>query len=207
MPCIPHFLYTDHTHLANIFYPLFKHENLLSDAWIACEKSIYRNASLNFTMSTNIRQSIIDQYDCSPDKVVNVYCGSNVSIVDKELPDSRYSDQNILFVGVDWERKGGPVLAEAFKRVLVQFPNAKLTIVGCNPELDLPNCSVIGRVPLADVGQYFQQASIFCLPTRLEPFGIVFLEAMSYKLPIIATNIGAIPDFVSYWCKWLFSGT
>jgi glycosyltransferase involved in cell wall biosynthesis len=38
---------------------------------------------------------------------------------------------------------------------------------------------------------------VFCLPTRHEPFGFVFVEAMSHKLPIVATNVGAIPDFVT----------
>jgi glycosyltransferase involved in cell wall biosynthesis len=62
--------------------------------------------------------------------------------------------------------------------------------------VDVPNCDIIGRIPLAQVGDYYRRASIFCLPTKLEPFGIVFLEAFSYKLPIVATNVGAIPDFV-----------
>jgi glycosyltransferase involved in cell wall biosynthesis len=34
------------------------------------------------------------------------------------------------------------------------------------------------------------------MPTRLEPFGIVFIEAMAYRLPIIATHTGALPDLV-----------
>jgi glycosyltransferase involved in cell wall biosynthesis len=46
------------------------------------------------------------------------------------------------------------------------------------------------------VEKYYCRASIFCLPTRLEPFGIVFLEAFAHKLPVVATRIGAIPDFV-----------
>ncbi len=37
---------------------------------------------------------------------------------------------------------------------------------------------------------------MFCLPTHLEPFGIAFIEAMTAHLPIVATRVGAIPDFV-----------
>ena len=34
------------------------------------------------------------------------------------------------------------------------------------------------------------------MPTHLEPFGVVFLEAMQASLPIIATKVGAVPDFI-----------
>jgi glycosyltransferase involved in cell wall biosynthesis len=81
--------------------------------------------------------------------------------------------------------------------VLQVHPDARLTIVGCTPQVDLPNCQVVGRVPVAEVSQYYRQASIFCLPTRLEPFGIVFIEALNHKLPVVATDVGAIPDFVT----------
>jgi glycosyltransferase involved in cell wall biosynthesis len=60
----------------------------------------------------------------------------------------------------------------------------------------IPNCEVIGPSRPQDLNQYYQSASVFCLPTYLEPFGIVFLEAMKARLPIVATRVGAIPDFV-----------
>jgi glycosyltransferase involved in cell wall biosynthesis len=41
------------------------------------------------------------------------------------------------------------------------------------------------------------KSSIFCLPTKREPFGIVFIEAMMHKLPIVSNKIGALPDFVT----------
>jgi glycosyltransferase involved in cell wall biosynthesis len=197
VPGTPHFVYTDHTHLANLRYPGFDHRQLFAKSWIECEKRIYQNATLNFTMSANISKSIIEDYACSPDKVSCVYCGANVEATEDEILDeNRFLNKNILYVGLDWRRKGGPVLVEAFRAVLDTYPDATLTIVGCKPKLDLPNCNVVGKVPLVDVKKYFRQASVFCLPTTLEPFGIVFLEAMAHRLPVIASNIGAIPDFI-----------
>ncbi|PSB09472.1 glycosyltransferase family 1 protein [Pleurocapsa sp. CCALA 161] len=197
VPGIPHFVYTDHTYLAYLQYPGFDSQNLPSQTWLEYEKSIYQNATFNFTMSSNISQSLIESYSCDPEKIACVYCGANVQAKRDEIfDDHRFSKQNILFVGVEWERKGGPVLVEAFKKVLETYPNATLTIVGCKPKLSIPNCNIVGRVPIQDVKQFYQQASIFCLPTTLEPFGIVFLEAMAHKLPVIGSDLGAIPEFI-----------
>ena len=201
-PGTPHFVYTDHTHLANLTYPAFDRRDLLASEWIECERTIYRNATLNLTMSTNISRSIVEQYGCSPGSVTCVYAGTNSRITDEVSTDlARYRARRILFVGVDWHRKGGPLLAAAFRRVLRTHPDARLTIVGCAPELDLPNCTVAGRVPLSEIGRYYREASVFCLPTRIEPFGIAFLEASAHALPVVGTRIGAIPDFVEDGCS------
>jgi glycosyltransferase involved in cell wall biosynthesis len=193
----PHFVYTDHTNLANLHYGELQKNRLYSQGWINLEKMIYQNATLIFTRSNHITQSLLDQYGCPPDRVVCVYAGSNAETRRTEEMDNQdYSNKNILFVGMDWERKGGPVLVEAFQKVLKIHPEASLTIVGCTPRIELPNCKVVGRVSLQEVGDYYRQASVFCLPTTLEPFGIVFVEALSYRLPIVATRVGAIPDFV-----------
>lgn len=197
IPGIPHFVYTDHTHLASLQYPAYDPRDLPCQALIKLEKQVYQNATVNFTMSSNISKSMVEDYSCSPEKISCVYCGANAQVQEDELfTEDRYFYKNILFVGKDWERKGGPLLAEAFKSVLNDHPDATLTIVGCTPDLNLPNCNIVGEVPLLDVKEYFKQASVFCLPTKIEPFGIVFLEAMACKLPVIASNIGAIPEFV-----------
>jgi glycosyltransferase involved in cell wall biosynthesis len=192
---LPHYVYTDHTHLAKLHYPDFKKEDLYSPQWVEFERTIYENATLNFTMGINVAKSIVEDYACSQSKVVCVNVGSNVG-TDFKLDRAKYNNKNILFVGVDWERKGGPDLVEAFKLVLKVHPAAQLTIVGCSPILNIPNCDVVGRVSLEKVNQYYEKASVFCLPTRLEPFGIVFLEALAHGLPVVATEIGAIPGFV-----------
>lgn len=197
IPGIPHFVYSDHTHLNNLSYLGFDSRQLCSSKWIECERTIYQNASLNFTMSSNISKSLIEVYSIDSNKVFRVNCGANIEpSQDEVIDENKYTNSNILFVGIDWHRKGGPVLLEAFKTIIKSYPNVKLTIVGCNPKVDIPNCKVVGKVPPSEVRKYFQQASIFCLPTTIEPFGVVFLEAMAHKLPIVATNLGAIPDFV-----------
>lgn len=197
IPGVPHFIYTDHTHLANLHYPGWDRNLLLNKSWLANEIKVYQHAAMNFTMSSNITRSVIEDYSCSPDQVRCVYCGSNVQVKEDEVfAESRFSKKNILFVGVDWQRKGGPVLVNAFKRVLEVYPEASLTIAGCSPKVDLPNCKVLGKVSLAEVKACYNQASVFCLPSLLEPFGVAFLEAMAHKLPVVATNIGAIPDFI-----------
>ena len=196
-PNTPNFLYTDHTHLANLYYPEFNKKKLYPKKWIDLEKSVYQNATINFTMSSHVSQSIYEHYQCDKNKIKTVYVGSNSEKTLKIHNDDRYKAQNILFLGIAWERKGGPQLIDAFKMVREALPNATLTIVGCTPKLKIENCTVVGRVPLEEVNQYYANASVFCLPTRLEPFGIVFIEAFNNKLPVVASNIGAIPDFIS----------
>ena len=196
-PDTPLFVYTDHTHLTNLYYPSFDRRMLYSARWIDLERSIYRNATLIFTMSSHVSRSLTEQYGCEPGKIECVSIGSNVASPNEhELSDARYASRRILFVGIDWERKGGPLLVQAFRKVLERMPDAKLTIVGCSPTIDVPNCEVLGRLPLEEVGAHYRRAAVFCMPTQNEPFGVVFLEALEHRLPVIATNIGAIPEIV-----------
>ena len=198
LPGVPHFLYTDHSHLENLRYPGYD-KRLISWPWAKLESKTYHNATRIFTMSSNISRSMTEDYDIDPGQISLVYGGANVHVPSGEkLDGSRFRKKNILFIGVDWERKGGPALAEAFKLVLQKHPTATLTIVGCVPDVNLPNTNIAGKVDLDGVKKYLEEATVFCLPTNVEPFGIVFLEAMAYKLPVVATGIGSIPDFIHH---------
>ena len=195
-PGLPNFIYTDTTNLANLYTPNYTRDKLYSSAWHALEKETYQHASVTFTRSSHIQRSLLEQYGIPVEKTAVVYAGSNIPMRDIDLDRKDYGTRDILFVGVAWERKGGPDLVEAFKGVLQKHPDARLTIVGCTPKVELPNVRVVGKLPLAEVAPYYQRASIFCLPTRLEPFGIVFVEAMAYGLPLVAPDTGAVPDFL-----------
>jgi glycosyltransferase involved in cell wall biosynthesis len=196
VPGVPHFVYTDHTHLENRHYATNGDHNLYSSRWIALEREIYRNAAATFVRSSNVQRSVVEEYGIPGDKVNLVYAGSNAKVGSVKNVNIDYTQPEILFVGLDWKRKGGPDLVEAFKRVHQKCPKARLTIVGAAPELHIPNCEVVGKVSPGELDQFYQRASVFCLPTYLEPFGIAFIEAMTARLPIVATRVGAIPDFV-----------
>ena len=196
LPGLPHYVYTDHTHLANLTYPTFDRRKLLPESWIRRESTIYHDARVVFTRSSHVTDSVINQYGISPEKVSCVYYGANVP--SPTAPDPmKYDKKNILFVGIDWFRKGGPDLLEAFRIIQNKHPDATLTIVGASPNILQENVRVVGRIPINEMGKYYEQASIFCLPTTQEPSAVAFIEAQSYGLPLVVTDIGAAPDFTA----------
>jgi glycosyltransferase involved in cell wall biosynthesis len=194
-PGLPHFIYTDHTYQEGRRYPL--PGKPYSSKWADLEKEIYQNADCIFTWSSNISQSLIQDYGTPERKIVCAYTGPNMEIAGLPPEDHDYSGKSILFVGSDWERKGGPALAEAFKLVQEAIPEARLTVIGAAPPIDLPNMMNLGRLPIEALADHFRRASVFCLPTRREPFGNVFVDAMQAGLPIVATNVEALPDIVT----------
>ncbi len=196
VPGLPHFVYTDHTHLANLTYPGFPSLELFSHQWIDLEQDVYRHARHVFVMSEHVRQSLVEQYGIDGNQVSCVCAGSNVDPSQVALENDDYSNKTILFVGLDWERKGGPSLLKAFEIVAAEEPSARLIIVGCHPTVTHPNVQVLGRVSRDEVKRQMTRATVFCLPTRVEPFGIVVVEAFHHRLPVVATSIGALPDLV-----------
>ena len=192
---IPHFVYTDHTVLANKRYPVVDlQQAMYARAWLKREKTIYHHADYVFTASNFARESIIQDYAGDPEQVVCVYTGVNID-VPVQASAKTYAPE-ILFVGVEWERKGGPQLLAAFEQVLHQRPDARLTIIGCEPTVDLPQVQVVGRIAPTALAPYFERAGVFCLPAWIEPAGIAYSEAAWYQLPVVATTIGGIPDRV-----------
>jgi len=197
VPGVPHFVYTDHAHLSNLHYQDFDRSTLRSPAWLALERTIYETATTVFTRSSDVATDLTRFYGISPDKVECVFAGSNVRVAETGAHNiDRYRKQRILFVGVDWERKGGPELLEAFTKILDEHPQAHLTVAGATVRSEARNCTFLGKVPPHELPRLYAESSIFCLPTRAEPFGIAFVEAMLHRLPIVGTRIGAIPDMV-----------
>ena len=200
VPGVSNFVYTDHAHLANLGYPGFDRAALKSSAYLAREAELYAGAERVFTRSRHVADTIVHGYGCSSERVIVVGVGPNAvppSDDAVERATESWYGGRIIFVGVDWERKGGPELVAAFRILRERFPEARLDIVGCSPAgVAGPGIEIHGRLPLDRVAELLAASDVFCLPTLAEPFGVVFIEAMHAGLPVVGTRLGAIPDFV-----------
>jgi glycosyltransferase involved in cell wall biosynthesis len=101
-----------------------------------------------------------------------------------------------LFVGTLDERKNVVRLARAFERL----GRGSLALVGegpARPELEgVGGARLVGRVSPAEVSDWIAACDVLCLPSLVEPFGQVLLEAMASERSVVATRVGGPPEFV-----------
>lgn len=186
-PGVPHFLYTDHTYLANLRYPEPKPLLPVAAEWLEMERALYAACACNFASSSFAATSLIEDYGVAAERVEVVFSGSNIA---RNFEPASRNGRVILFVGVDWERKGGPELIEAFRDVRSLAPDSELWIVGCSPAVAGPGVKILGRLSPERVAECYRQADVFCLPSRMDPSASVLAEAASHGLPVVATPIG-----------------
>jgi len=71
-----------------------------------------------------------------------------------------------------------------------------LTIVGCRPKVKIDEVEVVGELNPDQLEKYYEKAQVFVMPSLFEPWGNVWIEARTYQLPCIGTNVGSIPYIV-----------
>ncbi len=147
-------------------------------------------------MSAFIRDSLVEDYGCDPSRVAIVGAAPNLPPPDAPPDNAGYSNRTILFVGVDWERKGGPLLIEAFRMVREKLPDARLVVAGCSPAVRTPGVEIVGRVPLPEISRLLLRSCVLALPSRREPQGVNVIEALMHGIPVAATRIGALPEMI-----------
>ncbi len=171
------------------------------DKTFSYEKELYRKMDFIFPMSKWLANSFVNDFGVNPNKVFPVGAGINLPHITKtEKQES--DDLSILFVGKEFERKGGKVLLEAYAAVRKKIKNVQLVIVG--PEISNPPEGVVckgfiskqTREGVEQLLNLYSQSSIFVLPSLYEPFGIAFAEAMAHQLPCIGTNNCAMPEII-----------
>jgi alpha-maltose-1-phosphate synthase len=198
-PEAPYHLYCDHTRaIAERYEPLPGLEPPVppNAAWRAREQGVYRGASGIFTMSEYVKGSLVSDYGVDPDRVHVVGAGPNVAPAPGEPAAPR--EKAILFVGRSFVPKGGPLLVDAYRAVRLEHPDAQLWIVSDACPAILPDGAVFhGPLGKEALARLYARASLFALPTLREAFGLAFVEAMSFGLPVVAPRLEAIPEIVS----------
>jgi glycosyltransferase involved in cell wall biosynthesis len=162
----------------------------------AWEREVYRGALHVFAQGTPHARSAVSFYGVPEERVSVVGGGANFETLPE--PPAGPRQPVILFVGRDWRRKGGPGLIEAFRVVHARRPDVRLQVVGTDeaPQ-DEPGVEVFGTIDRRDrLAELYAQASVFCLPSRYDPYGLSISEAMAYGLPCIVTRVGALHEVV-----------
>jgi glycosyltransferase involved in cell wall biosynthesis len=120
---------------------------------------------------------------------------------------ARRNDQiELLYVGKDWERKGGPLAVGVAALLHATGQKVRLHIVGCNPDL-APETTAFVTVhgvlhqnnpeQKAKLLGLFAHSHFFIVPTTAECFGVVFAEAQAFALPPISRAVHALPSVIA----------
>ncbi len=159
------------------------------------EVSLYKRAQVCFTTSQFAAYSIVEDYGVSREYVEVVRSGCNTELSSFIQRPARLP-RRIIFVGYDWERKGGPTLVKAFADVRTRFPDARLEIVGHAPLLPEAGMVLHGCVDRSELPALLERGDIFCLPSIADPSAAALIEASAFGLPVVATRVGGAPERV-----------
>lgn len=169
------------------------------------EKRAIENSVCQVYPSEWAASHVINYYNAEKDNVFIIKYGASFNQIPEKIDViEKYKAQtlNLLFVGVDWKRKGGDIVLETFKILLSKGYDVNLTICGCAPPESHPKMTVI---PFLNKNidsdnqrliQLYLDSHIFFLPTRGECFGVVFCEAAAFGLPIITTDTGGVTSAI-----------
>jgi glycosyltransferase involved in cell wall biosynthesis len=173
-------------------------------------KIVKSTASKFIAVSETSKKSMTTLY-IDDDKIETVYPGI---LIDKFQPSIDSADK-ILFVGNLEPNKGIHILLKAFKKLSDHFSGIKLVIVG-RGSLESKvikfkdsglKIDYRGYIPGSKISSIYSDCSIFCSPSVIvkrigliltwqEQFGFTLVEAMASGLPIVSSNIGAIPEII-----------
>ena len=206
---IPYIFFGDSTFKIMKDYYIFGLPPFLIKSIEHSEKIAIQNSAINIRASKWAIDSVINDYGYDKHKAFVMELGPNI---DKEniISSAEYHSGtlNILFSGVEWERKGAAVAIETVRILNREDIPTRLFLCGISkdsipPEYqNLPFVDYVGFLNKNKTTEYHQYINIikkshlFLLPTKAECAGVVFSEASAYELPIFTYDTGGIPNYV-----------
>ena len=143
-------------------------------------------------------------YRLPPEQVATARMGANLDHDPGYVPPAPDRPLTLLFIGYTWERKGGPLVLDIWRKLRARTGTAELHIAGIRPpEAEgLDGVHLYGRIDKSDPAQYarfkrmYQDASFFIMPSRQEAYGIVYCEAAAFGRPAVATDTGGVGSII-----------
>ena len=178
------------------------------------ERKTCKKANKLIAVSRYVAESIIKEYHLQSNEVVVIPNAVNTDLFNPEVDDTKAKElfflntqKTILFVGRLEYNKGIFHLIDAFSMLKKDIPEAKLVIVGEGKLknwilsfIDARNLrnsvKILGGVESEYLPGIYAASDLFVLPSIMEGFGIVLLEAMATGKPCVTTMAGGIEDVV-----------
>jgi L-malate glycosyltransferase len=170
-------------------------------------KALYKmNKAVPIAISDTIAKETKDVYKIKEDQIEVIYNPVDIGRYNKSSIKKK-KGENVTFINVArfTSVKNQSLLIDAFSKVREQIKNVKLILVG-DGELRKTIEKKVAQNGLSDaveftgniqnVAEKLRSADAFVLPSRYEGLPLTILEAMASGLPIIATNVGGVPDIV-----------
>lgn len=174
------------------------------------------NKAEYFIANTSFEKDFILKYIDDADKIKvigtatdiykDAYPVKEVELYKKSIKINQ-NKKLILYIGRHEDWKGIPVLTNAFIQLQKDYPDAKLVIAGAATSYttileklayENPAILVLSNISHKEKCLLLQAADMLVLPSAEESFGVVFLEAWSFKKPVIGVNIGAVASVVEH---------
>jgi glycosyltransferase involved in cell wall biosynthesis len=171
------------------------------------EQAAFRNASKLLFESSWAARSAVEDYGIDTQRVHFIAAGANLDHIpprEQVLAKKPSEHCRLLFVGIDWQRKGGDIAYETLLKLEEMGIEAELIICGCVPPKSvthqrltvIPFLDKNDERQVHDLEKLYTMADFLLVPTRSEAFGIVFCEAAAFGLPAITTRTGGVPEVV-----------
>lgn len=190
------------------YYPYFSNLAVYNiKQGIELDKMAFKKTAHCMLASDWNKNSAITEYGMDEKKVSVVPCGANLDLIPakKDLNFEISGQCRLLFLAVEWNRKGGDIALETFRLLKRKGISPHLHIIGCVPPQDISGEAGITVIPFLDknnpedfqqLQKIFKQTDFLLLPTRAECAGVVFSEASAFGIPSITTNTGGVSTYV-----------
>ena len=169
-------------------------------------KSIFSNANQTVTVSRAISKSVAQSLNLELDPIVIPSAKTGFTNDQTEVEKIRSKMGGRFIVGhigdLDDSHKGQLQIIELAKMTHETFADICFLLVGSGKDeeyfkqltQDLNNIEFVGQKE--NVGDYLTAFDLFIFPSRHEGLGSILLDAMDFSLPIIASNVGGIPEII-----------
>ncbi|HVB62180.1 MAG TPA: glycosyltransferase family 4 protein [Ktedonobacteraceae bacterium] len=190
------------------YFPYYSHISGRSLREIhTIEQRVFAKVRASIFTSEWAARFVIDRYHADPRHVYVVPFGVNLdSIPEPAIANARTRSETcrLLFMGVEWQRKGGDIAYQTLLALRAKGTDAELIVCGCTPPAQLvhKHMTVIPFLNKNDprqqqqLEQLFITAHFLLLPTRADCAPNVFREASAFGLPVITTNTGGVSGII-----------